>query len=281
MNADGMGGAPAVSRGVIARAVEGRFPPRSVLVLLSALVFVLFLGAWELIVRLGLVHRIILPPPGEVGAAFWEFVRAEVFAVNAGLTLMEIVVGFAIGSAAGFGLGLLHTLSPTARAALYPYVVLFQATPRIVFAPIIITWFGFGPESKIVQAALGSVFAVFINTVLGLTLLEEDGLRLMRSLTANRWQVFAKLRLPAALPSVFAGLKIALTFAMIGAIVSEMVAAEYGLGLLLTEYQNRLEIAEMFAVIVTISLIGLALFLLIDRIDRKVVFWHEDRPTLL
>jgi NitT/TauT family transport system permease protein len=249
---------------------------RLALFVASLLVFVLLLVIWQLLLTFQIVNPIILPRIGEVVTALRGAASSPGFGSDVGRTLYEIAAGFALGSLIGFVLAMLHVQSKLARAALYPYVVIFQATPHVVMVPIVITWFGFGPDSKIVQAAIGAVFPVFINAVVGLTVPNSEGRRLMHALSASPWQVFRMLRLPAAIPSIFSGLQVGLTFATVGAIVSETVAGESGLGVRLTADQDNLEIASMFAQIVVISLIALALYLLIDQIGKRAVYWERD-----
>jgi NitT/TauT family transport system permease protein len=223
-------------------------------------------------------HEIILPPPAEVAEALWKLVVEDTSFLLEQLqvTAVEIFMGFLLGSALGLGLGLVLIAAPLMRKMLYPYIVIHHSMPGVVVAPIIIAWFGFGPNSKIVQAMLGTFFPILINTMVGLTLVDENGLRLMQSLTASRWQVFIKFRLPTALPAIFSGVRIGLTFAVIGAIVSEFLAAERGLGQLIQRYHFELRVAEMYAVILIVAIIGLVLFFLVEWLDRKLIFWRED-----
>jgi NitT/TauT family transport system permease protein len=191
-------------------------------------------------------------------------------------TLVAIFGGFILGGGIGFGLGALFALSERWRKILYPYVLGFQATPRVILAPLMIAWFGFGPASKIAQATIGCFFPIFLNTLIGLSLVEDNAFKLMRSLRASRWQTFRLLRFPHALPTIFAGIKVSLTFATIGVIVAEFIATEYGLGYELTRYHVEIAIPQMYAVIVIVGLVGLALFLAVEWIDKRVVFWHQE-----
>lgn len=247
---------------------ERRYWPASLAVL------VVFLATWQYASRSGMVHRIILPAPTDIAADVPFLVTDRDFLRHFTTTLWEIVGGFVFGSLVGLALGTALALSPLLRRAYLPLVTTFQATPRVILAPVVIAWFGFGAESKIVQAIILCFFPVFLNTLVGLSLTEENALKLMRSLGATRWQTFVKLRLPDALPTIFAGLKVALTFAMIGAIISEFVGAEYGLGYLLSRYNFELRITLVYALIVLLALLGLALYLLLDWLDRKLVFWR-------
>ncbi len=249
---------------------------------LSALVFVGAVALWHWAsgrTILGLhIHEIILPPPRDVAEVLWTLVVDDTgfLLEQLQVTLLEIFAGFGIGTALGLGLGLLLIASPLIRKMIYPYIVILHSMPGVVIAPIIIAWFGFGIESKIVQSTLGAFFPVLINTMVGLTLVDEHGLRLMESLTANRRQVFLKYRFPSALPAIFTGIRIGLTFAMIGAIISEFLAAETGLGQLIQRYHYELKIPEMYACIVLISVLGIVLFFLVEWLDRKLIFWRDD-----
>jgi NitT/TauT family transport system permease protein len=242
----------------------------------SAAVLVLLLAVWQYVTAAGMIHKIILPSPGAVLEAAPRLVLDRDFPGHAGTTLLEIFVGFILGSLLGLGMGLAMAMSPLLRKAFFPMAVAFQATPRIILAPIFIAWFGFGYESKVVQAIILCFFPVLINTLVGLLLTEENAIKLMRSLGATRWQTFRLLRFPDALPTIFAGVKTSLTFAMIGAIISEFVGAEAGLGHLLYRYNYELRIAEAYVLIIILSLLGIALFLAVEWLDKKLVFWRSD-----
>jgi NitT/TauT family transport system permease protein len=243
---------------------------------LAVLLFGVLLTAWQCISAFGIVHEIILPSPLAVAQAFPEVVGDPLFLRHLAATLLAIFGGFCLGGGIGFGLGALFALSERWRKVLYPYVLGFQATPRVILAPLMIAWFGFGPASKIAQATVGCFFPIFLNTLIGLSLVDDNAFKLMRSLRANRWQTFYRLRFPHALPTIFAGVKISLTFATIGVIVAEFIATEYGLGYELTRYHVEIAIPQMYAVITIIGCIGLALFLAVEWIDQRVVFWRPE-----
>lgn len=243
----------------------------------SILVFVVFIAGWQALYHFEIIHSIILPPPAEVLAALGELVTGPEFFNHLGITMFEAVAGFILGASAGFAFALADVLSPLARRALRPYIVMLQAMPKIALVPLIITWLGFGPPSKIAQAMVLSFFPVFANTVVGLSVLDDFTVPLMRSLTATKWQILRYLRLPSAMPAFFAGLRTALTFALIGAVVSEMIAARAGLGMMLTRFQAGFDIALMYAAIIVLAFVGVLLFLFIAWVDRKVIFWRKDR----
>jgi NitT/TauT family transport system permease protein len=249
---------------------------------LAAGTIVLLLLVWELTNTLGLVHRIVLPPPSEVARSLWNLMTSDYFLKNFRVTLIEIFIGFALGLFLGLVFGTLLAIIPPIRQILYPYIVAFQALPKIVFAPLFVTWFGFGMESKIATAVAICFFPVFINTMVGLQLVSEESLKLMRSLRANEWQIFAKLRFPNALPHIFAGIQTSLTFAMTGAIAAEFITgAADGMGRLAQIFGLQLETGLQFGVVVIVSALGLVAVTIADWIDRKVVFWREDTTTKL
>ena len=239
----------------------------------AALPFII--GTWYLLSDTGFVHRILLPPPGPVAIAFIELIGSPDFSRHLLRTASEFAIGFAAGVTIGFCLGLVLSVFAFLRKAYFSLIAGFDAIPSIVLAPLIITWFGFGIESKVVQAAIVCFFSVFITTLAGLAMTSEDEIRLMRVLRASRWQAFTKMRLPNALPAIFGGLKIAVTLALVGAVVSEFVAADAGLGFLMMQYRARFDTATVFGLIAIFAAIGMMGFLLIERIERYVVFWRH------
>lgn len=242
----------------------------------SLVVLVLFLGAWELLPRLGIVPEIILPPISDTLYALYTLLLTDFFMGHFLVTLNEVFWGFVIGTTIGLVIGIALGVWEGAKRLLYPFVVAFQAVPKIVLAPLLISWFGYGQTSKIAMAVVISFFPVLINTMVGLESVPRDMLRLMRSLRANRRQVFFKVELPSAAPLMFAGVKTALTFALIGAIVGEFVGAAEGLGFLLYTYNFQLRIDRVFAVIIILSTIGGVLYFLIEWLDRKLIYWRQD-----
>jgi NitT/TauT family transport system permease protein len=248
-------------------------------VVLSPLSFVVLIVAWEASSRAGLVAPIVLPPPSRVWDGLVILLTAPWFPQHVWLTTAETLIGFVIGGAGAILLGIVMVNVPIFKDVVYPYVVAFQVMPKVVLAPIFITWFGFGMESKIVMAIAISFFPVVINTVVGLESVEENASLLMRSFVASRRQIFWKLAWPTALPSIFAGLKTSLTLALIGALVAEFVTAKEGLGTLITTFSFELKVYLVFAVIIVVSVLGLAMYGIMEYLDRKVVFWRRSHFT--
>jgi NitT/TauT family transport system permease protein len=229
---------------------------------------------WEGVSRGGLVDPIIMPPPSEVASAFYEISRTEYFWSGTWATVQETIFGFLLGCGLAWGLGMAIGLSKIFRRAVYPLVVGFQNMPRVALAPLFLTWFGFGMTSKVVMAATICFFPLLISIVVGLETVDRDARTLMRSLGASRWETYRRLELPSSLPFFFAGLKTAMTLALIGAIVAEFVGANEGMGVMIKTYNFQLNVAEGFATIFTLMFIGLILFGLMEWLDRKIVFWR-------
>jgi NitT/TauT family transport system permease protein len=241
----------------------------------SVLLLLASLAGWELLSATGFFNRVIIPAPSAIARDFVVLVSSSFFPAHLGATMVELTAGFLIGAGAALAAGIALATLPVTKRILYPYVVAFQNLPKIVLAPIFVTWFGFGLESKIAMAVAICFFPTFINTMVGLESVDDDARKLMRSLQATRWQTFRKLAFPHALPLIFAGLKTSLTFAIIGAIVGEFVGARLGLGYLITAYNFQLKTTFVFALIIIVSVVGLLLYLGLSWLDRKIVFWGE------
>jgi NitT/TauT family transport system permease protein len=204
-----------------------------------------------------------------------EVVTTDGFFGHVNRTLSEIALGFLLGCLIGLGLGIGLSFSPLLRRAYFPLLAGFEAIPGIVLAPVIITWLGFGLSGKVVQASIACFFPVFVTTLVGLSMVSENELKLMRILKASQWKVMWELRMRSALPAIFGGLKIAITMATIGAVVSEFVGSDAGLGYLLLRYKGGYDTPAMFVLIFIFGLIGVASFLLLEFLERKIVFWRE------
>lgn len=240
---------------------------------------VIMLVVWDLAVRTGLVNEIILPYPHRVAVALFHELQDPNFWEHFGITTIETLSGFVIGSLIGFTLGAALGMSSWVRAVVFPYVVAFQGLPKVVLAPIFVTALGFGIASKIAMAVALAFFPVLLNTMVGILGVDRDQARLLRMYRATPWQTFTKLTLPAAAPMISAGLKASLTFALIGAIVGEFVGASEGLGYLLNTYAYQLKIPEVWAVMVVLAVLGVVLYWLIELADRKIVFWTGERDV--
>lgn len=240
-----------------------------------AVSFTLLMVAWEVLARLEVIPPVVFPPASAVVAALWEIASGGTVMPHLWETTQETLLGFVLGSGVGVLIGVLVASFGRVKRIVYPYIIAFQVVPKVVLAPIFITWFGFGITSKVITAAAITFFPVVVNTILGLESVEDDALLLMKSLGFSKFQTFRKLSWPTALPAIFAGLETAATIALIGAIVAEFVATERGLGLLLMTYNFQLRTDMVFALIIVVSLIGLVLYGLVRLLELRVVFWRR------
>ena len=244
-------------------------------VLLIPLVFVVFVGAWEWVVRAWSIPAFLVPAPSMVASALSRGVRSGLYLANFWATLYEALMGFVIAAVSGIMLGAVIAQFRVVERTFYPYLVALQTLPKIAIAPLVIVWFGFGISSKVIIAATVAFFPVLVNVIVGLKTIDAAKLDLMRSLRASRWQTFRLVTFPNALPFVFAGLDIAIVFSVLGAIVGEFVGAQQGLGNLILQFNVALDIAGVFAVLILLSVMGVALHLIMQAVQKHIIFWAE------
>lgn len=241
---------------------------------------VAFLGLWEALTASGVIPSYLLPRASEVLAALWtdvvDIVTGGDMWVHFYTTLFEIIVGFLLSVVIGVGIGALLSEFKGVQRATYPYVVAANATPRIAFAPLIVIWFGFDYASKIVMAIAIAVFPVIVNTMAGLAATDRDDLRLMRSLGATRSQLMWRVRIPTALPYLFAGFETAMLFSAVGAVIGEFMAGDKGLGYVTLLTQELFRLDEAFSAIALLSIQGFLLHRLVVIAGRKLVFWQGE-----
>jgi NitT/TauT family transport system permease protein len=249
-------------------------------VALIPLVFVVAVALWEWVVRAWEVPAFLAPAPSAVVASLAGGIRSRLYVEHFWVTLYEALLGFLIAAGAGILLGAVIAQFRLIERTLYPYLVALQTLPKIAVAPLIIVWFGFGISSKIIIAATVAFFPVLVNVIVGLKTVDQSKLDLMRSLKATRWQTFRLVQFPNALPFVFAGLDIAVVFSVLGAIVGEFVGAQRGLGNLILQFNVSLDIAGVFAVLLLLSFMGVALHLVMQVIQRRVIFWAEPEDVI-
>lgn len=235
------------------------------------------LALLEVAARGGLVNPLIMPAPTRIAEALVTLMQQQFFWRNFYWTAFEATVGFALGVALGFTTGLIIGISRFAKKSVYPLAVAIQSTPQVAIAPLFLIWFGFGIAPRVFFAALSCFFPVLVAVVVGLNAADQDARTLLRSLGASRWTMFRKLLFPASLPTLFAGLRLAVPAALVGALVGEFVGGNVGLGVMVTTFNSQLRIAESFAVIVVLAVMGYSSYLTIEWLDRRVVSWgHRD-----
>ncbi|MCY3538572.1 MAG: ABC transporter permease [bacterium] len=259
-------------------ASDSRARTLSTQILLTGSVVLSFCVIWEFLSWLdpSFWPAIVLSRPTDIIPAFFQAITTGFVLWHFWVTFQETIIGFVLGAGGGFLLGVYVALMPSFRKAFYPMIVLFQSTPRVALAPVFIAWFAYGISAKIALAATICFFPVLVNTITGLTLVDENAGLLMKSLRASRWQMFRHLRLPGAVPTIFAGLKSAITFALIGAIVGELSGTNEGAGHLIETAAFQFRSDDVFAYLLMLSLIGLALFLIASVLEKRLLFWHVE-----
>jgi len=239
--------------------------------------FLILIGLWETAIHVGLITSIIIPRPSAVAVAIIDLYLIEgTIYEHFFVTFAEAVLGFLAGAAIAVTLAVSSSLSEPFKRYVSPYAVVLNVTPGIALTPIIIAWFGYGMGSKIALAAIISFFPIFVNTLTGLLQSDPDREELFRSLGASDNQLFRQLRVPNALPLLFAGLKIGLTTALIGAVVAEFTQATSGVGVLMSRFSFQLDMASSIATLLSMTLIGLILFYTMEFLDDRIVFWRRD-----
>ena len=233
--------------------------------------FIILLALWHAYAG-NLGDSQLLPTPAEVWQAL--VARRDLLWVNTLVTLQETAVGFAAALAAGVLLGTIIDFSPWLRRALYPLLVTSQTIPIITLAPLLVLWFGFGLLSKSIVILLWCFFPIVVALVDGLRATEPDLVKLYRSFGAGKLRIFWSVRLPGALPSLFSGIRIAITYSVVGAIFSEYVGAEAGLGFFMEQQQHTFSTAGVIAAIVVTAALSIALFLLTALVERLALPWY-------
>jgi putative hydroxymethylpyrimidine transport system permease protein len=235
------------------------------------------LGAWELAARWDLladaldIEPFLIPAPSDVAEALWE--DRALLADDAWVTLQEVLAGFALSVGLGAGFAVALHLSDALRRAFYPLLVASQTIPIIVVAPILVVWFGFGIGPKLAIIALICFFPITVNTLDGLRSVDPDAVKMMRTLDAGRGQLLRRLEAPSALPYFFSGAKIAVAVAVIGAVFGEWAGSSEGLGHLMLNASAQLQTARLFAAVVILSAVAIALFGLLTLLERRVAWW--------
>jgi putative hydroxymethylpyrimidine transport system permease protein len=239
---------------------------------------VALLVAWELIVRLGHVPEYLLPAPTQILADLktdWVILWPAML-----VTLKEVLIGFVIATVAGVGLAVVLHLYGPLRRAMYPILIGSQTIPIVVLAPILVILLGYGILPKLVIVALICFFPIVVNGIDGLRAVDEDFIRMMYTLDATRWGIFRRVEFPGALPSFFSGMRIAATFAAIGAVFGEWSGSNAGLGYVMLEATPNLLTARIFAAILMLTVISLVLFGLVSLLERIAVPWAPRRESV-
>lgn len=278
----GKSGRPSAARAAPKKAAKRHaLDPRErpEIVLVPAVFAIVILG-WEFLARPLGIDEYTLPRPSQIYSSLEAQLTDGQFWGHLRVTLQESLLGYLIGVGAAMVLGTLISQIRLVERTLMPYIVAFQTVPKVALAPLFVVWFGFGITSKVVMAAVISFFPMLVNVVEGLRSADPDRIQMLTVFGAGRFQVFRMVRLPTALPFIFAGLDIGIVFAILGAVVGEFIGAKEGLGYLLLQSNYNFDIAGMFAVLVVLSVLGLIAHFLIRYAQRRVAFWADENRVI-
>ncbi len=243
----------------------------------SVLIGVAFLAAWEWLPGLLGVPRFIIPPASEVWSEFLYMINREQLLLHTVVTMASVAAGFALGALIGMIIGYALGMSSTLEVVLSPYILALQIAPKVAFAPLFVMWFGFTVYPKILVAMLIVFFPVMVNVLGAVRTIDRDQINLARAFNATRAELFWKIEVPASMPPLFSGLRIAATLAVIGVVVGELVGGNIGLGYLLVFGQGQANTPMVFVVILLLTLIGLIAYTAVVLVEARVLHYLPKR----
>lgn len=236
---------------------------------------VVVVAAWWLVTAQGWVKPYILPSPADTWHALTD--NGSYLLSNTWVTTYETVIGFVIAVLVGELVAVVMVYSRGVERTLYPIVLVAQVVPKIAIAPLFVVWLGFGPAPKITVAVLMAFFPVVVSGLAGLRSVDPEIIELTSTMGAGRARTFLKVRLPASLPQLMSGLKVAATLAVTGAVVGEFVGGNEGLGYVILQANGTVNTAMLFAALIIMSLLGIVLFMLIQLAERLLIPWHASQ----
>jgi len=240
----------------------------------SVALLALAVGVWEVVVRVRNVPDYLFPAPTAVASAFGS--DGRLLASATWVTVREIVLGFALAVVVALALAILIHFSALLRRALLPLLVLSQTVPTVLLAPILAILFGFGLTPKLIVVAVVCFFPIVVNAVDGLRSTDAELVRMMRTLDADRAAIFRRVELPGALPAIFSGTRIAATYAAVGAVFGEWSGSSAGLGFVVLQSEPSLDTARIFAAVLILSALALALYGAVSLAERLLIPWHQE-----
>ncbi|MBA3717698.1 MAG: ABC transporter permease [Actinobacteria bacterium] len=232
------------------------------------------IGLWELVVRAADVPDYLFPAPSAVASALAD--DAGLLADATAVTAREMVLGYLLAVVLALALAVALHLSAVLRRAVLPLLVVSQTVPTVVFAPILAILLGYGIGPKLVVVAIVCFFPIVVNAVDGLGAADPELVRMMRTLHGTRWGLFRRVELPGALPMIFSGARVAATYAAVGAVFGEWAGSSEGLGFVMLQSQPSLDTARIFAAVVILSLLALALYGAVTLAERLLVPWRWE-----
>ncbi len=250
--------------------------PRSGAIVAARAVFLLvFLTVWEGAVALGLADQAFVSTPVSVVQSLWLLFRDGEIISDLGTTLLEIMIAFLLSIVFGIASAVVLDRNDWLNRVVSPFLTAFNSMPRIALGPLFVLWFGIGIASKVVLAFSLGYFIMLLSTLGGLKNVDRDLLLMSRLFGASELRLFRHVRLPWALPGIFAGLKLTLIYCSAGAVIGEMIAAKSGLGLLVQTFSGRFDVAGVMAVILIVAFVVMALTSLMDLSERRLLAWSK------
>lgn len=246
-------------------------PRKASHLLRPVIAFVAVVGLWWATTVIFGIRSFILPAPPDIAEAFFR--RSDYLARETWTTVWHTLTGFGLATASGLAVAVLLAASRPVRDAVLPLLVAVQAIPKVAVAPLLIVWLGFGPSSKITLVALLCFFPVVIATLAGLSSTPAELSELARSMTASRWQTYLKIRIPYAAPQIFTGLKLAMSLALIGAVVAQITAPNSGLGAVIVLSGQSADTPLAFAAVALLATLGITLFYTLAGLERLLLPW--------
>jgi NitT/TauT family transport system permease protein len=240
-------------------------------------ILVVGMAAWQLASSAQLVPAYLLPAPSAIASRIIAL-RALLWS-HAMVTGLEILLGFLVAVVVGVGLAVAVVYVRPFEAAFYPWIVATQAIPKVALGPLFIVWLGLGLLPKVVIGFLIAFFPILIDTVVGLKSVDGESIFLLRSMGAGRWKIFRYLQLPSALPNLFAGMKVAITLATVGAIVGEFVGANEGLGYVLLFANGTVDTTLLFSALILIAALAVLFYLVVCLLEAVFIRWHVSRRS--
>lgn len=248
--------------------------PLTVAKLLPLGTILLLLGVWEIGVRYSQTPAWLLPTPSQVMITFWNI--RTMLLTHAAITMLEALLGFMLSIVIAFIIALLMDSFSWLKRALYPLIIFSQTIPLIVLTVLFVIWFGFGMLPKVLVVILVCFFPILISLMNGLDAVDNDQIQLFRSMGANRLAIIRMVKLPAALPAFFSGLRISVTYSIMGAIIGEWMGAEQGLGYFMTLAQKGFKVDQVLATVVAICILSLIMVKTVDLLEYLLVPWNRS-----
>ena len=226
---------------------------------------------WEVACRLFAIKTFVLPAPSDIAASLWKW--HSVILMHAGQTLYTTLVGFVFAVIGGLILGVAVGYSRLLYKALYPILIGFNSVPKVAIVPVLVIWFGIGTIPAVITAFLLSFFPIVVNVAAGLATVEPEMEDVLRSLGASKRDMFFKVGLPRSMPYFFASLKIAITLALVGSVISETIASNSGIGYLMLNASSRFDVPLVFAGLVVVAMMGVAIYALFASVETRFTGW--------